>query len=235
MSSCGIFNIRIEDTGTLSTESLAQLNDEINVAEDLRVDGLLVNVVGRSTPIDLLAWPGVTDIHTVNKWERTLRRIERISVTTAVLVEKACSIFALEILLVADRRVARDDFLLQQSTLSGEVWPGMSLYRLSRQVGEARTRKLLLDCMILSAAEAEELSIVDTCVSSTSNDLTSFESLLKSSRSRDFWVRRKLMQEGTSADFDNALGSHLAACDRMLRRFKESADNKAMQQGSSSL
>jgi isomerase DpgB len=40
----------------------------------------------------------------------------------------------------------------------------------------------------------------------------------------DFAVRRRLMQDSISTNFDDALGTHLAACDRALRRAAAASD-----------
>jgi isomerase DpgB len=214
---------RIELNGgeLLSTELTRNLAEALNEAEDLGPDAiLLVHVVGPMSMGALRQWPGPVDIPAITKWERVLRRMERADSTTITLVEHACSGLALEVLLVSDRRLAGSDFCLQFVTKGSNVWPSMALYRLSRQLGESQARRLLLDATNISAEQCMDLNIIDKIVDKggKGNGSDPTAHLLASAPSRDFPVCRRLMQDGLSTNFDDALGLHLAACDRTLRR-----------------
>jgi isomerase DpgB len=214
-----LVRVEIDGAGFLSNELTAQLGDAADQAEDLGPPAvMLVHVAGHVDPAVLRPWPGRIDIQSVNKWERVLRRIERTGLMTVVLVEHACSALALELLLVADRRLACADFSVRYAIPGRDVWPGMALYRLSRQIGYARTRKLFLDGADITAALALELNIVDETVGHLTSGVDRIAHLLKHAPVDDFAVRRRLMQDSLSTSFDDALGAHLAACDRALRR-----------------
>jgi isomerase DpgB len=154
----------------------------------------------------------------VSRWERVLRRVERANAITVTLVEHACSALALELLLVSDRRLASSDFSVQCARTGKEVWPSMALYRLTREMGASRARKILLEHLKMSAQKAVELQIVDKIVNDEVTDAVCSEYLLHYAVAEGFPVCRRLMQDCLSTDFDDALGTHLAACDRVLRR-----------------
>jgi isomerase DpgB len=209
----------IDGTELLSNELTTQLGNAVDQAEDLGPGGvMLIHVRGRFNPAALRPWPGRINIHSVTGWERVLRRIERTCSTTIVLVERACSAVALELLLVADRRLASVDFSMQHAIVGGDAWPGMALYRLARQIGDASARKLLLNGTDVDVALLRELGIVDETVDSLATGLDRISHFLTHAPLNDFAVRRRLIQDSLFTSFDDALGTHLAACDRALRR-----------------
>jgi len=215
--------IEINGTSLLSSELTIQLGNALDQAEDLgQSSSLVFRIVGQANPNALRVWPGRTDIQSVNRWERILRRIERTNVTTIAIVEHACSALALELLMVADRRLATITFSMQCSIPGNEVWPSMALHRLVRQIGESQARKMLLDGSDISAQRGLELSIIDQIVDDLQDE--NFAALLLSYvPSHDFPTWRRLMLDGASSSFDEALGAHLAACDRALRRSSNAA------------
>jgi isomerase DpgB len=235
IENCTIVKVEIDGAGLLSNELATQLGDTVDQAEDLGPSTvMLVHVAGHVNPAALRPWPGRIDIQSVNKWERVLRRIERTALTTIALVEHTCSALALELLLVADRRLASGDFSMRYAIPGGDVWPGMALYRLSRQIGHARARKLFLDGTDITAALALELNIVDETVDHLASGVDRIAHLLKHAPVDDFAVRRRLMQDSLSTSFDDALGAHLAACDRALRRSPARSNEFATTKGATS-
>src|SRR5258705_13861427 len=80
-------------------------------------------------------WPGDVGVAVVNKWERALRRLEKVPATVIAAAHGPCSGPALELLLTADYRVAADDLRLNPPTYHGQPWPGMALHRLANQLG----------------------------------------------------------------------------------------------------
>jgi isomerase DpgB len=232
-----LLKVDIGGTDTLSNNLLIKLEDALDQAEDLdRKTAILIHLVGVKDLTTLRSWPGPSDTQTVSKWERALRRVERSSRTAVVLVEHACSAIALELLLVADRRIASSGFLMRSTTHGESLWPGMALYRLTRQIGEARARKAFLDAADISATLALQLDIVDEIVDNFESGLAHIEGLLTNAPLEDFAIRRRLMQDSASTTFDDALGLHLAACDRRLRHSSsESLELKAAQTSLSTL
>jgi isomerase DpgB len=211
-------HLEIDGTAALSTVLVKLLDDALNQAEDVGEAGLLmVRVVGSKDPAASHRWPGQANTQAVNKWERVLRRMERAASTTLVLAEKNCSGLALELLLVADRRLARSDLRIQMAAPA--TWPGMAMYRLAHQIGYARSRKLMLFGAELEAELARKFDIIDEITDDF--DLEAVASDFAASD--DLALRRRLLQDSLSSSFDEALGVHLAACDRTLLRQRSDA------------
>lgn len=214
----GIAKVDIDGARPLSVKLITELQDAIDRAEDMEaVDALVLHVIGEISPVGSRPWPGRTDIQSVTKWERVLRRIERTDLVTVALAEGSCSALALELLLIVDRRITCSDFCARHLCQECRVWPGMALYRLSRQIGEARARNLYLDATPITATRALDLNLIDETVDDFTTGMARIECFLKAAPVGDFAVRRRLMQESLSTSFDEALGAHLAACDRAIR------------------
>jgi isomerase DpgB len=142
-------------------------------------------------------------------------------------VEHACSAVALDLLVVADRRLAGEDFFVQSPISCGKIWPGMTLYRLARQIGESCARKVALEADGISAQRGIELHIIDEIIDVGTDGADRTARLLRNAPPEDFAIARRLMQESSSTSFDEALGAHLAACDRALRGSSEVKFKKA--------
>ena len=212
-----VIHVEIDGTTTLSTVLVKLLDDALNQVEDLGETAVLViRVTGSEDSAVSHRWPGQANIHAVNKWERALRRLERAASTTLVLAEKNCSALALELLLVADRRLARSDLRIQMAAPA--TWPSMATYRLVNQIGYARSRKLVLFGVELRAELAMQLDIIDGIVDHSDFEAVANASLRESAASADIALRRRLLQDDLSCGFDEALGVHLAACSRILLR-----------------
>jgi isomerase DpgB len=164
------------------------------------------------------------DVATVNKWERVLRRLERLNRPTVAVVYGDCGGIAVEALLATDLRVAAADTRLYLPTGPGGVWPGMGLYRLANQVGFAHVRRWTLFGNPLSAAEAVAARLVDEVAEDTAAAIAGAIARLETEDGPDLAVRRQLMLDATTTTFEEALGRHLAACDRLLRRTREVAN-----------
>jgi isomerase DpgB len=159
-------------------------------------------------------WPGV-DIGLVNKWERALRRLEMVPALTIGVIDGECGGAALEALLTTDYRIATPGSYLVQPATGRDPWPGMSLYRLTTQLGVAAVRHLVVSGAVLNAQEAAAVGIVDkvaedidAAVRTAAQDCGDGAALA---------IRRSLVLEAPTRTFDEALGIHLAACHRALR------------------
>lgn len=163
------------------------------------------------------------DVALVNKWERVLRRLERLDRPTVAVVHGDCGGTAVEVLLATDLRVAAAGTRLHVPTGPGGAWPGMGLYRLANQVGFAQVRRWILFGHPLSAVEAVDARLVDEVAEDTAAALATAIALLATADGADLAVRRQLMLDATTTSFEEALGRHLAACDRLSRRAREVA------------
>jgi isomerase DpgB len=198
--------------GGLTPEFVAQVHALADRAER---DQFAVLYLDGTAPAAVSA----VDTPLVNKWERALRRLERLPATTVAVARGACSGVALEVLLATDYRIGTPDlrFALSTGAGGGPAWPGMALYRLANQLGPSRVRRAVLFGTPVDAATALDWSLLDEIA--VDWDGARVAATAMAARSRvDAGVRRQLLLEATTATFEDALGRHLAACDRVLRR-----------------
>lgn len=208
------------------TRPLARLTDEVNAVcaavEDQRQKAVLV-VRLAATPVGFRSWPGGVGVQEVNRWERAVRRLERLPAATIATAQGTCGGPALDLLLAADYRIAATDFVLMLPVNDGHFWPGMAVYRLVRHLGVARARQIVMWGVDLPLAKASELGLVDQVSPDVSAAAHTATALMDRVSDQELAVRRQLVLEAASAEFDDALGVHLAACDRELRRLRQPA------------
>lgn len=154
----------------------------------------------------------------LSKWERALRRLERLARPTVALVSGDCGGPALDALLATDFRIATHDARLLLTVHGDATWPSMSLYRLARHAGANRIRRAALLGAPIDAAEALALRLVDAVVDEPNAALAELARLAAGVAGREVALRRQLIFDASRTSFEDALGSHLAACDRALRR-----------------
>jgi len=209
-------NIEIDGREPLSYELVSAMTAFIDEVEDsTEADVAVLRVSG--APEAATANDAV-NIHLVNKWERTLRRLERVSAVTVAVAAGDCGGTALESLLAADYRLATGDVRLCPST-----WPGMGLYRLANHAGVAGIRRSLLFGMPIPVLDAVKLHLIDEVVENAATGIANAVMMLARHDGSDVAIRRRLMLDATTASFEDALGRHLAACDRSLRRPQDPA------------
>jgi isomerase DpgB len=194
--------LRIDGAEPLSYDLVAKVNAFSDRVEDAG-PGAIATVHLTGAPVGV-AHPDA--IHLVNKWERALRRFERLGAAKIAVATGDCGGVATEVLLCTDYRLASDDLRVLVA-----AWPGMGLYRLANQVGVARLRRAVLFGVPIPAPEAVTLGLVDEI----GDDATA---LVAARSGPELAVRRQLMLDATTTSFEDALGRHLAACDRELRR-----------------
>jgi len=166
-------------------------------------------------------WPGMVTVSDVNRWERVLRRLERIAAMNIAVAHGACGGPALDLLLAADFRIGAPDLLLRLPVNEGHFWPGMSIYRLVQHLGVAQARQIVLWGNALSAEKADELGLIDRIAEDIAEAVHTATMLMGRISDRELTVRRQLLIEAGSVEYDEALGVHLAACDRELRRLRD--------------
>ncbi|OPF81144.1 hypothetical protein VT50_0210270 [Streptomyces antioxidans] len=204
--------------GSLETAQIDAVNAACGEAEDAG-DGTIVLVHLRPAAPDTppASWPGSVPIHRVNQWERALRRLERSSAMTIGAATGRCGSAALELLLATDYRVATPDFSISPSSSDGIAWPGMALHRLANQLGVATARRLVLTARGFGADEAHRLGVLDEVVDDLVAGVATRVEVLNGLAGEELAIRRRLVLDATTTTFEDALGTHLAACDRTLR------------------
>ncbi|WP_327096064.1 enoyl-CoA-hydratase DpgB [Nocardia vinacea] len=209
--------LTIDCTAPLSIALVDRLNAFCSSAEGTGAPLVcLIRLTGADTAT-AGQWPAPVEIHLVNKWELALRRLERLDAVTVALVEANCGGPAFDVVLAVDYRVATADARLYPPSLAGDVWPGMGLYRLANQFGVAAARRLLLFAEEMTSAVAERIGLIDE----TGDPVSILEARIPILRTRagsELAIRRRLLLDATSVSFEDALGSHLAACSRALTR-----------------
>ncbi|MER5883121.1 enoyl-CoA-hydratase DpgB [Streptomyces sp. NPDC001941] len=216
--------LRVDSGRALSPALVAELDAFCDELESAAGEGRPVGVLllgGGAGDRDLRG-DGV-DVHLVSKWERALRRMERLGAPTLALAEGECGGVALDALLAADYRIARANTLLRPHVRPDGVWPGMALFRLASHAGAARVRRAVLFGTPVAAGEALELNLLDEVVGEGEREaaVKAAVELLTAFPGAELAVRRRLLIDATSVSFEDALGSHLSACDRSLRRERE--------------
>ena len=207
--------IRIDGSRALTAESVAALTELAGRAEDGNPNSFVVlRVSGAPGP----RWSDDLPVDLVSKWERGLRRLERLPAATIAVADGDCGGPALDALLVADYRVMSAGARLVVPVVAGATWPGMALYRLARlAAGAALARRAVLFGTPIAAAEALATGIIDDVADSAALALERAMGVAGATAGAELGIRRQLMLEAMTTTFEEALGAHLAACDRVLR------------------
>ncbi|MEU4262699.1 enoyl-CoA-hydratase DpgB [Streptomyces sp. NPDC025273] len=171
----------------------------------------------RSAPPDR-SWPGRVRIGEVNRWERAVRRVERLAAVTVAVPEGVCGGPALDLLLTSDFRIASPDFRLLLPVNDEHFWPGMAVHRLVAQLGAAQARRLVLWGHEITADQAVSLGLVNEIGHDMEEALRATVVMLGRLSGAEVAIRRSLILEASATPYEEAIGTHLAACDRELRR-----------------
>lgn len=208
--------LRIDGTRPASAATVAEVAAACDRAE--RADGtgpVIVHAAG--TPA--AGWADGLSVGLVNKWERVVRRLERLPVPTIAVADGECSGTALDVILACDYRLCTGATRLAVPTDHGATWPGMALYRLAQQgAGSAAVRRAVLFGAALTPADLVALHLVDEVVDDVAGALAAAVALAGLVSGTELAIRRQLLADAATTGFDEALGAHLAACDRALRR-----------------
>jgi isomerase DpgB len=207
--------LRIDGAQRLSAASVEAVAAVCDRAED---DGRPGIVEAHLTGAPDGLWTRGLTIGLVTKWERAVRRLERLPMTTVAIVSGDCGGAALDVLLATDVRIAAHGTRLLVPVNGTATWPGMALYRLVQQAGTAATRRAVLLGAPIETDEAVALHIVDQVSDDPANELVALAGAAGLISDRELAIRRQLMFDANTTSFEDALGSHLAACDRALRR-----------------
>lgn len=207
--------LRVDGSRPLAAELLAELGAVCGRAEDGDTSGfVIIRVSGVPAP----EWPSGLSVALVSKWERELRRLERLPAVTIAVAEDDCGGPALDALLTADYRIMPAGARLMMPVVAGATWPGMALYRLARQAaGAAQARRAALFGTPIGAATAQAMGVVDEVADNVTIALEKAMEVAAAARGAELAIRRQLVLEAPTTTFEDALGVHLAACDRALR------------------
>lgn len=175
-----------------------------------------------TVPVERREWPGEVRIQEVNRWERAVHRLERLPAVNIVAAQGICGGVALDLLLAADFRIGAPDLRLVLPVNDEHFWPGMSVYRLVRHLGLAKAKQIVMWGADLSLDTAARLGLIDQVSEDIAEAVDTAAVFTGRVAGRELAIRRQLLLEATSVEYEEALGTHLAACDRELRRLSGS-------------
>jgi isomerase DpgB len=210
--------LRVDGGRPISVNTVEALLALCDRAEDEAGNGITVVHVGG------VPGPGWTDelsVGLVTKWERAVRRFERLPRSTVALATGDCGGTALDVLLAAQFRIVSPGTRLFVPTDHAATWPGMSLYRLARQATVGSIRRAALLGTPVTAPAALALGLVDEVSADPDAALAGLAEVTAAIDGKELAIRRQLILDAARTSFEDALGSHLAACDRALRRSAE--------------
>ena len=202
------------NAGALSAALISAVNALCDSAEDGSAGtALLIHL--QAGPAPAAAEP--VDVSLVNQWERALRRLERVGIPTVATVDGACGACGLALLLATDYRIVTPRLRLGLALGGEAILPGMVLHRLASQIGAAHARRVALFGTELDAAKASILGLADLVSEEPAPAAVAFIGGLSGTTLSGLAVRRRLVLEASSGNYEDSLGTHLAACDRALR------------------
>ncbi len=205
--------LRIDGSRPLTAETVTELGSLCKRADDAG-GFVILQVSGVPGP----GWSDHLSVALVSKWERELRRLERLPAVTIAVADDDCGGPALDALLAADYRIMPAAARLVMPVVAGATWPSMALYRLARQAaGTALARRAVLFGTPIGAAEAQAIGIIDEVTANAALALDYATELASAALGTELAIRRQLILEAMTTTFEDALGVHLAACDRALR------------------
>ena len=213
--------LELDGSEPLSATAVKAVGDLCDRTEDQDGNGIAVVHVTGAPDGD---WTGGLDVMLVTKWERALRRLERLPTATVAVAHGDCGGTALDAFLAADLRVAAPGSRLLVPRDATATWPGMAGYRLVQLAGAARVRRAVLFGHPIEAAEALALGIVDELAEGSVAAVGMAAGLAHGLTGQEIAIRRQLLFDASTTTFEDALGAHLAACDRMLRRAAETRE-----------
>ncbi|WP_236725177.1 enoyl-CoA-hydratase DpgB [Amycolatopsis orientalis] len=207
--------LRLDGARPLSPASVEELSALCDRAEDDREAGpVTVHVTG----VPSEGWTTGLTVGLVSKWERVVRRFERLGRLTVAVASGECAGTALDLLLAADLRIVTPGTRLRLAAVGGSTWPGMSVYRLTQQAGAAGIRRAVLLGTPIEVDRALALNLVDEVSEDPAKTLAGLAEAAAALDGAETAIRRQLIFEDGSTTFEDALGAHLAAADRALRR-----------------
>lgn len=198
-------------------ELTARINKICQQAEETQA---MLNINLTDCSLNIADLPNSIQIQDINRWEQAIRQVERLP---GLVLAVACGSLngpAFELFLAADYRIVRTNARFNLPNNQGQIWPGMMMHRLVHQIGMTRCRQLFLGIQNLTPDYALSIGLIDN-ISDDTEIVSIVASRLSSISNKEFAIQRQLMLEALTTPFEEALGTHLAACDRELRRLND--------------
>ncbi|KAB2593939.1 enoyl-CoA-hydratase DpgB [Streptomyces arboris] len=208
--------LHIDGRQTLSAETVAVVAAACDQAEDQGGRAKLIVQVSGAPGRPRAR--GLT-VSLVNKWEQVLRHVERLPAATIAVATGDCGGLALDAFLAVDYRIVTRSARLLVPVEDGATWPGMALFRLAKHGANAAViRRAVLFGTPVEAADGLALNLVDEVVDDPAEAVAVAVERSGVVAGTELAIRRQLLLDAPTTSFEEALGVHLAACDRALRR-----------------
>ncbi|AUJ12667.1 enoyl-CoA hydratase [Xanthomonas oryzae pv. oryzae] len=213
-----LVHLKIDAASALSDDQIQRLTRACDAVEDASAPAVLIlHLRGTTAPSAAARWPGTVSLDLVGRWEKAMRRFERLQGLSLAWIEDTCSAGMLDLLLATDQRIATPTASICMH--SGEAaWPGMAMRRMSTRLGMGAARAVFLFEMQLSSARMAQLGVVDQLSDDVQGAIAAWLATLADVDVQVLPSRRLLLLEGAAHSYEQALGQHLAACDVELRR-----------------
>jgi isomerase DpgB len=207
--------LRVDGSRPVSPSDVEAVLRLCDRAEDDYRAGVLIAYV---SGVPLPGWPQTLSVGLMTKWERAVRRLERLGLTTVAVAAGDSGGTALDVLLATDFRIAVAGARLVVPVDGEATWPGMSLYRIARQGVAGGLRRAALLGTPIEADQAVAAGLVDVVAVEPAGVLAEVAAAAVAFTGKELAIRRQLLLDAAQHSFEEALGAHLAACDRALRR-----------------
>ena len=217
MTICSLLELTISGNVTL-TELTKQMSEICDQAEEKNHAVVMLRFTDNAKQLN--QWPGVASIQDINRWERIVRRFERLSAVTLAAASGVVGGPTLDLLLATDYRLVTSDFILHIPVNALQVWPGMTIHRLANQIGVAQSRRFLLGVHEINAQYAIDIDLINEISESLNESIAKAVTKFSPIANAEYALRRQLLLEAPTTSFEEALGVHLAASDRELSRLR---------------
>ena len=217
MTAAGVDDLvlRIDGSRPVSPSDVEAVLRLCDRAEDGYGAGVLIAYV---SGVPLPGWTQTLSVGLITKWERAVRRLERLGLATVAVAAGDTGGTALDVLLATDFRIAVAGARLVVPSDGEATWPGMSLYRLAQQGAAGGLRRAVLLGTPIEADQAVAAGLVDVVVDEPEGVLAEVAAVSATCTGTELAIRRQLLFDAAQHSFEEALGAHLAASDRALRR-----------------
>ena len=216
---------RVGTQGRLTLELINELNRLCDQLEDTSREQLGVLLLQLDSRVSCVEPECHKDVYLISKWEKLLRRLELTDGAVICAASDNIGHLGLALLLVSDYRLANELSQFSLCNEQGHLLAGCALQRLAHQFGSGACRKLVLFGNTLNAVEAKNIGLIDELGADSGVLAQQYIDSLQPNQLNDIRVRRQLLLEAFHLGHDEALGAHLAACDRSLRGH-EAADSE---------
>lgn len=204
---------------SLSADAIAALNEICDQVEDAGYSSVLL-IQPDSDNAGIPDSEDNIDIHRIRSWEKLIRRIETLDALSIFAANSGINSVSMAGLLVSDYRIVSDHVNFSLADENQNIMPGMLLHRLAHQLGIAHSRQMILLGNPMGAETAKALGLIDEVSVNIPERITHLIESLEPNCLPELSMRRRLLYEASSTHYEDALGVHLAACDRLLRRQK---------------